>query len=221
MDRTANRWVFRFGDALPADDERARFLVSVGAALNDLLFLNRLYVPDPQWGLLRREGTPGENPYLIRLVASTVFELCRLLDKGKNHRPVKDLLDHLGSDGISDLHHFMTLAHLRPRLEHIRNLTSHYPWPDEPVLVDAMREVVDIESGFEADDDSMASIRASFADDVLIQTLGDNEDEIRRLVIGLADLVTTAIRLCQHIIIAYVESLSNSVVTYLPQDGEE
>lgn len=211
-----HRWTFRFGDALPAHEPSARFVVSIGAALNDLLFLNRLYVPNESWSLLRREGTPSENSYLIRLVASSVFELCRLIDKSKTHESVRTLLEKLGTAGLNDLRQFRDLAHLRPNLERIRNLTSHYPWPDETTLVDALTALADDRGDLEASASSMASLRSNFADDVLIQAFGDNEEELQALIKALADLVTTAIRLCQHVVFAYFHSLSPGVVAFEP-----
>jgi hypothetical protein len=216
MNVELDRWTFKFGDALPADEPSARFVVSIGAALNDLLFLNRIYVPGQSWSLLRREGTPNENSYIIRLVASTVFELCRLVDKAGRHESIRTLLEKLDSIGLGDLRQFMSLAGLRPRLEHIRNSTSHYPWPDETTLVDALIALADDRGDFEATRGSMATLRVNFADDVLIQTFGANEEDIRSLVEGLADLVTTAIRLCQQIVMAYVRSLPPGVVAYEP-----
>lgn len=219
MNLKLDRWTFRFGDALPADEPSARFVVSIGAALNDLLLLNRLYVPNQSWSLLRREGTPSENAYLIRLVAFTVFELCRLIDKGKKNDSIGRLFDQLDNAGLNDLHRFNDLGHLRPQLEHVRNLTSHYPWPDEATLVDALTDLADESGDFEADRSSMASIRANFADEVLVRTFGDNEADLRSLIEGLADLVTTAIRLCQHIVVAYFHSCSPGVVAYEPSSA--
>lgn len=89
MEPVRDRWSFRYGDALPAADVRARFVVSIGAALNDLMFLNRLHTTDPAWGLMRREGTPAENVYLVRLVSSAVFELGRLIEKGQAQAPIR------------------------------------------------------------------------------------------------------------------------------------
>ncbi len=170
--------------------------------------------------LLRREGTPSENSYLIRLVASSVFELCRLIDKGRTHESVRTLLEKLGTAGLDDLRRFTGLTRLRPNLERIRNLTSHYPWPDETTLVDALTALADDRGDFEMSPRSMASLRANFADDVLIQAFGDNEEDFRSLVEALADLVTTAIRLCQHVVFAYVHSLSPGVVAFEPSSVE-
>lgn len=218
MDRNQTRWTFPFGDALPAGDLAARFVVSIGAALNDLVFLNRLYVPDQQWSLLRREGTPSENAYLIRLVASAVFELCRLLDKGRQHETVRILLGRLDGEGIQDLRQFIGLSGLRPRVEEIRNFTSHYPWPEEATLESALTALADTRTDFEADLNSMAYIRANFADEVLLQAFGNTDEELRALISGLADLVTTAIRLCQRIVVEYLASLPGGIVTHQAPD---
>jgi hypothetical protein len=207
----------------------ARFVVSIGAVLNDLLFLNRLYVFDEGWGLMRREPTESENVYLIRMVVSSLFEFLRLLDKGSADPAVMALLNGLDEEGAEDLRQVRALSHLRSHYERIRNGTLHYPWPSDPGLASALRALSDEEEGVEAVEDSMASIRATFADAVLVQLLiadpeAESSEEERRtdledLIRGLVGHVTAAIRLCQHIVVRYLEGLPDGVVRHHSPSG--
>lgn len=230
-DSLPDSFTFTFGAALPSDRAAARFVVSIGAALNDLLFLNRLYAPHERWGLLRRPPTESETSYLIRLVVSSLFELQRLLGKGESVPEVRALLDQLDNDGRNDLRTLRRLGHLRPDYERIRNGTLHYPWPQEESVELALRALADRQGAIEAVEDSMASIRATFADDVLVQLwvkapeADATEDEVRTeveaLVRGLADQVTAAIRLCQHILVNYFESLPEGTVEFVTSQSDK
>lgn len=217
MEPELTRWSFTFREALPADRPQAQFVVSVGAALNDLLFLNRLYVFDERWGLMRREPTPSEGVYLIRLLAAAVFELMRLVDKGWGNPEVRPLLEGLDEDGRRDLALLRSGGHLRRHYERIRNGTLHYPWPGDGALIAALRALADEEGIVEAAEESTASVRAVFTDTVLTQLLvddpeadvsdGEREEELSVLIKGLIEHVIVAIRLCQHIIISYFNGL--------------
>src|SRR5437867_2747187 len=76
---TKDRYRFRVGDVFHPDDEVAMFLVSLTAALNDLLYANRLLVPEDRNPLLRKEPTSEEHVYLLRLVAGHVWETLLLI----------------------------------------------------------------------------------------------------------------------------------------------
>lgn len=228
MEPGAHRWSFRFGDVLPAADVRARFVISIGAALNDLVFLNRLYVSDPTWGLMRREATAAERVYLVRLVSSAIFELGRLIDKGRREPPISDLLDRLSKDGKADLQGFLSFGRLRAALRRVRDTTSHYPWPNEMQLIKHLGELADWEGDFVGHPSSIASIRAGFADTVLLQFFVGEEAEgldeaqsqalLRDLIADLTGMVVAGIRLCQHIIVGYLEALPDHVLHYEPVD---
>jgi hypothetical protein len=229
-DRPPDAFTFVFGTALPADRVDARFVVSVGAALNDLLFLNRLYVPHERWGLLRRPPTESDSTYLARLVVASLFELQRLLGKGESEPDIAALLGRLGADGKEDLRTVRQLGHLRPHYERIRNGSLHYPWPREESVGRALRALVDRRGAIEAVEESMASIRAIFADDVLTQLWVEDpeaegsEDELRaeleELVRGLSAQVTAAIRLCQHILNAYFDGLPEGTIEFVAGQPE-
>ena len=49
---------------------------------------------------MRCEGAPADNVYLVRLVASAVFELVRLLDNGRKDREIQTLLGPLARFGL-------------------------------------------------------------------------------------------------------------------------
>ncbi len=146
---------------------------------------------------MRREPTEPESVYLVRLVVSALFEFLRLLDKGTTDPDIKELLGSLSDEGKADLRRVRSLGHLRPHYERIRNGTLRYPWPSDETLAAALASLDQQEGALEAVQRSMASIRATFADDVLVQWLvedpeGDKTDtllksELEELISGLAD----------------------------------
>ena len=84
------RYTFRMGDVFARDDEIAMFLVLFTAALNDLLNANRLLVPEQvHRRLLRKDPTPAEDLYLLRLVAGHVWETLLLLREASARPAIK------------------------------------------------------------------------------------------------------------------------------------
>lgn len=106
----------------------------------------------------------------------------------------------------------------------MRDTTSHYPWPTEERLRRYLEDLADWEGDFVAHPSSVGSIRATFADTVLLQALVDeggeaiNDEESKELlkdmVQGVTELVITGIRLCQHIIATYVATLPPEVLSH-------
>ena len=73
---------FRVGDAFPADQPLARFVVVLLLALNDLLPRNERLTEDRD-----DELPPHERLYLARLVGSHLFELATFVGRGPTSVP--------------------------------------------------------------------------------------------------------------------------------------
>jgi hypothetical protein len=203
------------------------FLISFTASLNDLLFVNRLLVPDPKGPkLLRRGLSASENSYLLRLVASHVWETLLLVEKGGGQPPVREFLENLRPPA-PDLYHMLrkqaadTEDPIRETLRTVRNKTLHYPLPQDSALKQAVQERVD-EDTFLEHGERMPSIRGLFADEVMtgIWTLGadDREDLLAEIFTRIKDLVIPCIHLAQYALDDFLGRVHRDDVTINRED---
>ena len=224
-----DRYIFRIGDVFPAEDPVARFLVSLSTGLNDLLFVNRLLVPDPHWGLLRREATPEENIFLLRQGLSAVWELLLLFRESS--KPVTIRGEEVGPSAVATFlvalpppaRQFVDLlrgfddpeSKFRRTAAQVRNHTWHYPPPGSKELRRALKarasDLGVLELG-----EKMPSIRANFADLVALEHLtrfiGDDCEALAELFRALADATTAFVHLAQYALDAWLAKLPEDVV---------
>lgn len=202
---------FRVGDAFPAEDPVARFIVVLLMALNDLLPQNeRLTQADD--GVL----PPHERLYLARLVGSHLFELANFVDAAPRQFPaIDEFLAVLPPEAQQHRQMIVAAAKGRPgdfadKLERLRNHFFHYARligsaPEQEELLRAL--------GAHADRDGEIRIgelfkdfRAHFADDVAAELTLTDEDAAP-FVAELAALSTAAMNFAYAAVGAYAQRL--------------
>ncbi len=203
-------YTFRFGEVLPATSEAAHFVVSIGAALNDLNYLHRLIAPPEHYGLLGEPPTPEESAFHGRMICSVTHEFRELMEAGNKSANVRQLLNSMPPEASA---HQDTIDQLRrSTLRLIRNWTMHYKQPGDGDLQSALERVAGLETGIELGP-SMVTIRAKFSDRVVMHRMGKTQEAINRLYEDLSKLTIASIHLCQYIIAAYFAEV--------PQDALE
>lgn len=208
-------WTFRIGDLLPSSDPTARFITVLAAALNDLLFVNGLLVgPDDT-------RSDGERQYLLRTAISHLWEFSLMLAEWRDHDAVQPLIEGLGEDALGDLKVVLCLATpgddpVLKTFVHLRNAaTWHYAGPKNQKWIEkALAAAADHEGDFQFGS-TIGSIRAGFADEVLIQfalqtfSPGNEEAELaafRLLCERAAGLQTAAIRVAHDLLAVFFEN---------------
>lgn len=174
--RPRRRVSFDFSRAFPADNSVAKFVLSIAAAMNDLLLSHRLID-----GPAGSELLPGERMALFRQIVGQIWEASVLVRAADKDRHISTFLDGLPV-GHPDPDRFgVDLAALRGKrgpyggpilsvLKATRDWTWHYPKPDDARLSDALTSLAResstgaLEFGATTD-----SIRATFADEVLFR----------------------------------------------------
>lgn len=172
--------------------------------------------------LTARELTPGENAYLLRSSASHVWELLQLLAAAEKIEAVKDFLAALPKPAQDHLDTLRALlagtgpAELRETLVLTRNKSWHYPLPSDKELRRALRELSPYRGVLEAGE-KMPSIRAIFADDVMVQfatKFARDREELGRVLSGLADLTIAFVHLTQYALDWHLASLPDEAVRH-------
>lgn len=172
---TAGRLVFKIGEAFPAANPVAVFLVALSSALNDLLFTNRLLVggehnqPDPH------EVSAAERQFLLRLSISRVWELRESIRHARKQLEVEEFIDALPDAARADLTGIENVntndAHwISAAMEHSRNQASHYGgkwnWDD---VAWAMEKVAGVDGAIEMASPKLVGMRVTFADEIAVQ----------------------------------------------------
>jgi len=215
-----DRYTFRIGDVFPPGDEIAMFMVSLTAALNDLLYANWLLVPEEK-NALRREPTPEEHVYLIRLVAGHVWETLLLFRNVSELPVIKAFLDGLIEPARPLYAQIMAAATDKNNetfktLAHVRNKSWHYPRPDGRELHRAVAAVAADEGALEMGE-TMPTIRGRFADDVFVKMLtrfsGDDREALGLIFSQLAQIVVAIIHLAQYALDDYLGRIHAASVT--------
>ncbi len=232
---TSGRLVFKIGEAFPADNPVAVFLVSLSTALNDLLFTNRRLVggDDTEPGL--HEVGAAEHQFLLRSSISHVWELRESIRHARKNGDVDAFIDTLPEGARNALAtiqnpntneaHWITAA-----MEHIRNQANHYGgkwnWDD---LEWAMTKLADTDGTIEMTSPKLAGMRLAFADEIAVQHLtrkfpdyaedpdAEVDDEtilarIHTLFIAVRDVTSAAITFTQLAVDAYLDTLPEGVV---------
>jgi hypothetical protein len=242
----SGRLVFKIGEAFPASDPVAVFLVALSCALNDLLLTNRLLVgggndPDPH------EISTAEQQFLFRMNISHVWELRESIRHARKRGEVEAFIDALPGTAEAALAAIDNVntddaQWISAAMEHIRNQANHYGgkwnWDD---LEWAMGAVADVEGAIEMAGPRLVEARFAFADDILLQHLTRKFPEylesadakvsdeaiharIRTLVVAIQQVTSAAITFTASAINAYVDMLPGDLVriesgwTGVPQD---
>lgn len=168
--------------ALPTDSPVARLVVSLGAAANDLILVQKLWFSAVETDLqLSRELDEGESFYMFRLTLSIIWETHLLLQAALNNEESAAFLNELSPDAQA------ALATIRGAVDALesdryrgvvaatRNVTSHYPKPGAaqggkslaPTLAELAAD--EARSKITQTGPTMGQVRFRFADEVLYQ----------------------------------------------------
>lgn len=205
----------QFGEAFPHDSPVAQFIVSVGAALNDLVFVGKLSTQDIYKGF--DAFTPSERIYLFRLAMSHVYEFGILIRDASRVPDVRSFLEDLEGEIKKDLDAMQDFSSDEKPIETARHVirnktTFHYECPPSKVMSRVLKELADHEAELHLGKQVKDS-RAEFADAVLvnmatpIDTPGTNmteADRIKALMTAATERLGLALRLAQSLIGAYV-----------------
>jgi hypothetical protein len=192
----AYAWVFRIGEAFPADDPVARFVTVLAMMSNDVF---RSIEPLVTIADGHRDAA-GARVALVRYQAAIVYEAEKFLTESRDRFPEIDEFVKAVPDGEA-----LYGAIVHPEnawLKGHRNVTFHYPElsrdkanaGNEEVataLVATARSVSRIDFFSEHD------VRFSFADEVAVQSIRDLGEErvraLRRAVLAIPDFAVAAV----------------------------
>jgi hypothetical protein len=198
---------FRIGDAFPADQPIARFVVVFLLALNDLLPRNERLTEERDDKL-----PPHERVYLARLVGSHLFELATFLDEAPHQfQEIDRFLDGLPQEAQQQRQTLVAVAKGKPggfaeKLERLRNNFTHYPRligaaPEREELSKALVEHAGREGEIRVGE-LFKDFRAHFAYDIAAElTLADEDAE--PFVREMAELSAEAMNFAYFVIGAY------------------
>lgn len=202
---------FEIGDVFKPDDRVGHLVLGLGAAMNDLLLQNTLLMPpdDPY----REDLTEPERLAVLRTILGLIWEVHLLIQAADQHDDVRHFLDEVAASYPSGRQHTGAelLAFLRgegavtaPAWRNLlrlgRNSTFHYPKPGSTDMVNALAQVSDRTSRF-VWGERMPSMRAEFADDVLLfgLILPDHADQtlVSDLFADAAQTIVAIVHLAQ------------------------
>lgn len=237
---TSGQLVFRIGDAFPADNPVAVFLVAMSTALNDLLLTNRQLLggDDSEPGLY--EVDPPEHLFLLRSSISQVWELRESLRHARKQDAVEKFLANLPQKSKQHLAAIEDpnrddAPWIEEAIKHIRHQTNHYGgkwnWTD---LEWAMDKIADGEGAIEMSSSKVAGMRLRFADEIAAQHLMrkfpeyaegvsaevDNEAiqaRLRTLFTAIGEFTSAALAFICQAIEAYFEALPEGVIRAEPR----
>lgn len=186
-------------------------MVNMGAALNDLLLVNRLLI-----SRLDAENEPlagHEAQYLLRTSIGHLWELALCIKAWSSTPAVVALIDSLSQDERRKLNDVLAISKpsdpVSKTIVHLRNAaTWHYATPSKAKnLRWALREAAQSEGAIEFGK-TYANYRASYVDEVLVQLTvqlfpGDPEEATRELLTKLSSLTTGAIQFLDALCQAY------------------
>jgi hypothetical protein len=164
----------------PPGDPVGNFVLALAAGMNELLMtLKLLYPPDDPD---RQDFNAGQQSTLLRLGLAQAWETQRLVREASKVPKVNAFIDQLATkypgeklDG-RDLVNLLRgrggvgESQMRGVLHAARNATFHYPKPGDSHLDEVLRGAVDEDRiGEYVAGDTMPTVRATFADDVLLR----------------------------------------------------
>lgn len=209
---------FRIGDALPADDPLARFILVVAMGLNDNSLANTRFVnTDEEYELL----------YFFRLASGHLHELANRLRVAYEEWPeVQKFVAGLDKQYRDD---FAAIVHLADpkndtgeKLGRIRNEFFHYPdllrktaERGKLPVMEALRDGASDEGTISVGEKALGGVRAHFADELgaklVMAHVGLGEDEQRALVKELGELQAAYGRFAQAALGRYLNGLGDVV----------
>jgi len=219
-----NELDFAIGDDLPADSAVARLVVSLAAAANDLILVQKLWFSAVEMDMqLSRELDEGESFYMFRLTLSIIWETHLLLQTAQQHDETAAFLDGLSSDAqaslatIEEAVKAMESERYRGVVAATRNVTSHYPKPDatrggkslQPTLAGLAAEGA--RSKIRQTGPTMGEVRFLFADEVLyhmaFKRVAGGPDSYKTFLEKIAIPAAKAtIDLCHRAVVEYFAS---------------
>jgi hypothetical protein len=216
-----HEWRFKIGEAFPADDPLARFVVAVAAALNDNLLAHTMFVDAEK---------PFELVYLFSLASSHLYEASETFLKAHREWPeVAEFVATLDDERQAEFERVISLARPEPpwpggRLKEIRNSFFHYFRLDRAAadagrlpLQQGLERAAEMESVLQVDSEGpLGGIRAVFADEVAVRamTFDYDDDELERLTKALLPLQIDLNRFAQGALGRYIATLPSGVVRY-------
>jgi hypothetical protein len=219
-----HEWRFLIGDAFPADDPLARFLVAVAAALNDNILSHTLFV---------QADNTFDHIYLFNLASSHLYEAAETLEQAAREWPeVQTFVDGLDDDRRSEFERVAGLARQgaawpAARLKELRNLFFHYFRLDRAAadvnqlpLIAGLEAAADRESTLVIEPgQELSGIRSEFAYEAAIaaMTRDFEDDELQRLITTLARLQGDLNRFAQAALGRYLRELPEGAVIYQQQ----
>lgn len=132
--------VSEFGTIFPPNDPVARFVLAMGMAQNDIRFAALDAVAKNE------EGHPRTR-YMSRIAIAHTYEAVYALRRWRSEYPeVRKFLDRLPKGAKDDLKAASSVVEGigGEALEHSRNRTFHYPYPDQKRNPDSDEELVEI-----------------------------------------------------------------------------
>jgi hypothetical protein len=209
---------FRVGDALPADDPLARFILVVSMGLNDNSLANTRFVnTDEEYELL----------YFFRLASGHLHELANRLRVAHEEWPeVQKFVASLDKQYRDDFAAIVQLADPKndtgEKLGRIRNEFFHYPdllrktaERGKLPVMKALRDGASDEGTISLGENALGGVRAHFADELgaklVMAHVGLDEDEQRALVKELGELQAAYGRFAQAALGRYLNGLGDVV----------
>jgi hypothetical protein len=214
------------GNVFTPASKVGHLVVGLGAAMNDLLLQNTLLMPpdNPH----RDDLTEPERLAVLRTILGLIWEVHLLIQAAEQDDAARTFLDEVAAkypDGKQytgdQLLAFLrgeaaaTAPHWRNLLRIGRNSTFHYPKPGSDEMNNALARVADRETRF-VWGDRMPSLRAEFADEVLLFGLllpaDADEQLLRDLFADAASTIVAIVHLAQIAIDEYLSRFPNEVV---------
>lgn len=229
---------FNFGEAFPAEDPVAAFVVALSLAWKDLLYVNMRLVGRDEGGRATQVVSGGERRYLVGVAFAHLYEMRTCVSQAREKWPkVATFLDRLSADARDDLRQVLdlnTAEHdwIESALGYLRHQTFHYGATTNWKAVRwAIREVSTEEGVISKPTNTEVGIRLDFAELVWVQhltrklpatALGADDEakqalqerQLRALVEAVTTAMSAAIRFASAALDSYLNKLPEGVVTW-------
>jgi hypothetical protein len=212
-----HEWHFRIGEAFPADDPLARFILAVARMMDDGVLVNsRIVEAEQDYELL----------YFFVLASSHLYEAAETLRKAHTEwNEVREFVASLDEVRRAEFEHVTALdstAWPGNRLKEMRNTFFHYLRLDraaanagELPLQSGLAKAAEVDGSIIIEAGGpLNGIRALFADEVFVKTLTADyeDDELERLIAALPDYQGDLNRFAQAAVGRYLSNLPAGVL---------